>query len=162
MVVYQIGALMAIAAARGHKVTHVKFHGGLAHMGFADREIAETLVRAVKSIDPGLLFLALPFTESEAAAERAGLQVAREIFADRAYDEEGHLVSRAKPGAVHHAQDTILDQARRIATGQPLTASDGSDLVLEADTLCVHGDNEESIAAVSAIRQMLNALQKDL
>ncbi len=62
---------------------------------------------------------------------------------------------------MHHATDTILEQARRIATGQPLTASDGSDLVLETDTLCVHGDNEESIAAVRAIRQMLNALQKE-
>jgi len=71
------------------------------------------------------------------------------------------LVARSKPGAVHRDPELIIDQARRIATGQPLTASDGSNLVLRADTLCVHGDNEKSVAAVQRIREMLNSLEQD-
>ncbi|HSP57185.1 MAG TPA: LamB/YcsF family protein, partial [Halomonas sp.] len=89
----------------------------------------------------------------------AGVTLWFEAFADRAYDSEGHLMSRREPGAVHHDPAVIVDQARRIATGQALVASDGSDLVLDADTLCVHGDNPESVAAVRAIRQTLDALK---
>ncbi len=83
-----------------------------------------------------------------------------EAFADRAYDGEGRLVSRRLPAAVHHDPAVIVDQARRIAAGSPITTSDGSELVLVADTLCVHGDNPESIAAVKAIREALDQLEQ--
>jgi len=164
LVLYQLGALAGICRAEGTEVSYVKPHGALYNDMAKIPYIFNAVARAVRMFDPTLPLMTLATRDTapiRKLAEEQGITLWFEAFADRAYDEEGHLVSRAKPGAVHHAQDTILDQARRIATGQPLTAIDGSDLVLEADTLCVHGDNEESIAAVSAIRQMLNALQKD-
>src|SRR3546814_2799261 len=81
-----------------------------------------------------------------------------EVFADRAYDAAGMLVSRSLPGAVHHDAETVTDQALCLAKGEALIASDGSALILQADTLCVHGDNAGSIAAVQRIRQSLQAL----
>ena len=82
-----------------------------------------------------------------------------EAFADRAYDARGHLVSRRLPGAVHHDPAVIVDQALRLARGEPLVAVDGSELRLQAQTLCVHGDNESSVAAVQQIRKALDALE---
>ena len=82
-----------------------------------------------------------------------------EAFADRAYDNAGRLVSRQLPGAVHHDADTIVRQALTLAAGQSLIASDGSALYLHANTLCVHGDNASSVAAVQRIRNALNELQ---
>ncbi len=163
LVIYQLGALAGICRAEGTEVSYVKPHGALYNDMAKNPEIFNAVARAVLAFDPALPLMTLATRDTTTIrklADEQGIALWFEAFADRAYDAEGHLVSRAQPGAVHHAPDTILEQARRIATGQPLTASDGSDLVLEADTLCVHGDNEESIAAVSAIRQMLNALQK--
>ena len=82
-----------------------------------------------------------------------------EAFADRAYDADGHLVSRRLPGAVHHDPALIVEQALRLARGEPLTAIDGSAVTLHAQTLCVHGDNQSSLAAVRQIRQALDALK---
>ena len=155
MVVYQIGALMAIAAARGGKVTHVKFHGGLAHMGFADREIAETLVRAVKAIDPGLLFLALPLTESEAAAERAGLKVAREIFADRAYEDNGMLRPRKLPGAVIHDAQLATDRVMQMLEEGAIVCASGKKIPTRIDSVCVHGDTAGAVAMAKALRDSI-------
>ncbi|HET8850883.1 MAG TPA: LamB/YcsF family protein, partial [Marinobacter sp.] len=84
-----------------------------------------------------------------------------EAFADRAYDAAGRLVPRREPGAVHDDHRVILEQAIRIARRQPLIASDGSELILDADTLCVHGDNDESIAAIANIRQAIRALEAE-
>ncbi|TGN37759.1 LamB/YcsF family protein, partial [Marinobacter confluentis] len=88
-------------------------------------------------------------------ASEHGISLLFEAFADRAYDQDGKLVTRSLPGAVHHDTALIIDQATRISEGRPLTASDGSELFLQADTLCVHGDNEESIAAVRRICEVL-------
>ena len=164
LVLYQLGALAGICRAEGASVSYVKPHGALYNDMARNPEIFNAVARAVRAFDPALPLMTLATRDTTSIrklAEEQGITLWFEAFADRAYDEAGHLVSRAKPGAVHHAPETILDQAKRIATGQPLTASDGSDLVLKADTLCVHGDNEESIAAVRAIRDMLNALEKD-
>jgi len=91
-------------------------------------------------------------------ADELGVTLWFEVFADRAYDPDGMLVSRSQPGAVHHDADTVAVQALRLAKGEALTASDGSALVLRADSLCVHGDNAGSVAAVQRIRQTLLSL----
>jgi UPF0271 protein len=88
--------------------------------------------------------------------EEYGVTLWFEAFADRAYDSAGRLVSRQLPGAVHHDPETIIEQALIIARGDDLTASDGSALHLQANTLCVHGDNASSVAAVRRIREALN------
>jgi UPF0271 protein len=96
-----------------------------------------------------------------ALAEEMGVTLWFETFADRAYDSQGRLVSRREPGAVHHDRETIVAQAVTLAKGEALTANDGSTLRLAADTLCVHGDNAESVAAVRAIRDAFDGLARE-
>jgi len=155
MVIYQIGALSAIAHARGGKVSYVKFHGALAHMGFSDPEIASALVRAVKSVDRDLFFLALPHTQSEAAAERAGLRVAREIFADRAYDDAGMLVSRSLPGAVLKDPEVAAERVMRMVSDGVLISVTGKKVAASMDSICVHGDTPGAVAMARAVRARL-------
>lgn len=161
MVLYQVGALAAMCRAEGTKIRYVKPHGALYNDMARKPEIFRAVARAITAYDPDLPVMTLATRDTSAIRELArehGITLWFEAFADRAYDADGRLVSRTQAGAVHHDPEIILDQARRIAEGQPLTASDGSDLFLTADTLCVHGDNAESVACVRAIRQMLNTL----
>lgn len=162
LVLYQIGALAAMCRAEGARLGYVKPHGALYHAMMHDPETLTAVMQAVKAFDPDLPLMVMATRDPapvRALAAEQGVTLWLEAFADRAYDGEGRLVSRREPGAVHHDSATIVDQARRIASGTALTANDGSDLVLEADTLCVHGDNPESIAAVKAIRQALDELE---
>ena len=155
MVVYQIGALMAIARACGHKVTHVKFHGALAHMGFADKQIAETLVRAVKSVDPEMLFLALPHTQTEAAAERAGLKVVREIFADRVYIDSGMLQPRNIQGSVIMDAGLAASRVMQMLEEGALVCASGKRIPTRIDSVCVHGDTPGAVAMAMALREKI-------
>ncbi|MBB3182521.1 UPF0271 protein [Halomonas fontilapidosi] len=161
LVLYQVGALAGVCRAEGLEVGYVKPHGALYNDMMRDPEILEAVMRALVAFDVHLPLMVMATRDTapaQAMAEQHGVTLWFEAFADRAYDGEGRLVSRRELGAVHHDPDVILDQAQRIARGLPLTASDGSDLVLVADTLCVHGDNAESIAAIKAIRDALNGL----
>jgi 5-oxoprolinase (ATP-hydrolysing) subunit A len=162
LVLYQLGALAGLCRAEGLEVSYVKPHGALYNDMARDTEILAAVMRAILAYDPALPLMTLATRDTSPArrlAEAEGVTLWFEAFADRAYDGEGRLVSRREPGAVHHDPEVIVDQAVRIATGQPLTASDGSELTLSADTLCVHGDNPESIAAVKAIRQALTEIE---
>ncbi|WP_136255788.1 5-oxoprolinase subunit PxpA [Onishia niordana] len=162
LVLYQIGALAALCRAEGARLGYVKPHGALYHAMMHDSETLTAVMQAVKAFDPDLPLMVMATRDpapARALAAEQGVTLWLEAFADRAYDGEGRLVSRRERGAVHHDPETIVDQARRIASGTALIANDGSDLVLEADTLCVHGDNPESIAAVKAIRQALDELE---
>lgn len=164
MVLYQLGALDGLCRAEGTRVRYVKPHGALYNDMARDPDIFAAVARAVTAFNADLPLMTLATRDTapmQALGQRHGITLWFEAFADRAYDREGRLVARSKTGAVHHDPETIIDQARRIATGQPLTTLDGSELVLAADTLCVHGDNEESIAAVRRIRDMLNTLGTD-
>jgi len=162
LVLYQLGALESICRAEGTRLCYVKPHGALYNDMARDPERFAAVARAIRSFDPALPLMTLATRNTSSLREQAeqhGITLWFEAFADRAYDSEGRLVPRSEPGAVHHEPETIIEQARLIATGQPLTASDGSQLLLQADTLCVHGDNKESIAAVRRIREMLNTLE---
>lgn len=163
LVLYQVGALAAMCHAEGLELRYVKPHGALYNDMARDPEIFTAVARAILAYKPDLPLMTLATRDTTTIRELAaqhGIILWFEAFADRAYDSEGRLVSRSQAGAVHHDPAIIIDQARRIATGQPLVASDGSELILTADTLCVHGDNEESVASVRAIRQMLTALKE--
>ncbi|MGE4534417.1 5-oxoprolinase subunit PxpA [Halomonas sp.] len=162
LVLYQLGALSGVCRAEGLAVSYVKPHGALYNDMARDPEIMTAVMRAILAYDPSLPLMTMATRDTSAVrelAEAQGVTLWFEAFADRAYDGEGRLVSRREMGAVHHDPEVIVDQAVRIATGKPLTASDGSELLLTADTLCVHGDNPESIAAVKAIRQALSRLE---
>ncbi|WP_106478460.1 5-oxoprolinase subunit PxpA [Phytohalomonas tamaricis] len=162
LTLYQLGALEAICRAEGTQVSYVKPHGALYHAMMGSEEILAAIMRAVVAFDATLPIMVMATRDpapTQALAERHGVQLWFEAFADRAYDSAGRLVARSQPGAVHHDRNTIVDQATRLARGETLTAADGSALALAADTLCVHGDNAESVAAVKAIRSALDAVE---
>ncbi|MCF5142877.1 5-oxoprolinase subunit PxpA [Pseudomonas sp. PA-6-1D] len=154
---YQIGALEGICRAQGTRVSYVKPHGALYNDMMAKPAQLRAVMQAVAAYGdlPLMLLAKSDNSEAQAMGDEFGLTLWFEAFADRAYDPKGHLVSRQLPGAVHHDADTIVQQALTIFRGQALTASDGSALVLQANTLCVHGDNASSIAAVQRIREAL-------
>ena len=102
LVAYQIGALQAIATAAGHKVTHVKAHGALSNVACEDDMTAKAIASAIKAVDPNLIFVVLANSKLVKAGEAANLPMVHEVFADRAYEDDGSLVSRRKPGAVLH------------------------------------------------------------
>ncbi|WP_346798327.1 5-oxoprolinase subunit PxpA [Halomonas sp. Bachu 37] len=160
-VLYQIGALDGICKAEGMSLGYVKPHGALYNDMSRDPEIFSAVMRAILAFDPALPLMTMATRDTSAVSDLAaqhGVTLWFEAFADRAYDGAGRLVSRRERGAVHHDPAVIVEQATRIARGLPLIASDGRELVLHADTLCVHGDNPESIAAVKAIRSALDEL----
>ncbi|MCE8015210.1 LamB/YcsF family protein [Halomonas sp. MCCC 1A17488] len=161
LVLYQIGALSGICQAEGTGISYVKPHGALYNDMARDADLLRAVMRAVRSFDPNLPLMLMATADPEPSRRLAAeLDVAIwfETFADRAYDANGHLVSRRLPGAVHHDQATIVAQAVSLARGEPLEASDGTLLKLPCDTLCVHGDNPESVAAVRAIREAFREL----
>nr|WP_300309994.1 5-oxoprolinase subunit PxpA [Halomonas sp.] len=161
LLLYQIGALDGVCRAEGTRVRYVKSHGALYNDMAANHELLRATMRAVKAYDSALPLLVMSTADIapvRALAEEEGVTLWFEVFADRAYEPTGQLVSRREPGAVHHDEATIVAQAVTLAKGEALRARDGSVLHLAADTLCVHGDNESSVAAVRAIRQAFDAL----
>ena len=157
---YQMGALDGICRAQGTEITYVKPHGGLYNDMMRQPELLKTIMQAVKSYNSELPLMLMSMKNNQVAkelADQVGIKLLFEVFADRAYDAEGRLVARSIPGAVHHDPEVVCQQAITLAQGKALIANDGSELFLEADTLCVHGDNQSSIAAVQRIREALSA-----
>jgi len=155
---YQIGALDGICRAQGSRVCYVKPHGAMYNDMMANPEQLRAVIQAIARYDVELKLMLLATRDNSAAqalGDEFGVQLWFEAFADRAYDSAGRLVSRQLPGAVHHDPETIIAQAMTLSRSEPLRASDGSDLHLVADTLCVHGDNASSVAAVQRIRHAL-------
>jgi UPF0271 protein len=156
MTAYQIGALQAVARYADLPVTHLKAHGALANMAAVDQGYAGALARAIKVIDPGIIYVALAGSEMEKAADRLGLRVAREGYADRQYEEDGNLASRSLPGTVYREPTKALEQALRlIETGEVVTRS-GKVIKVEIDTICVHGDEPSAVTVAKAIRAGLD------
>ncbi|MBH3459054.1 5-oxoprolinase subunit PxpA [Pseudomonas putida] len=159
---YQIGALDGICKVLGGRVAYVKPHGALYNDMMTDPQKLRAVLEAVAAYDAGLPLMLMATADDSAAqalGDEIGVPLWFEAFADRAYTASGHLVSRRLPGAVHHDPALVVEQAVRLARGEALVANDGSALRLDAATLCVHGDNESSVAAVRQIRQALDALQ---
>ena len=152
MVLYQIGALAAIAKREGVRLSHVKPHGALYNMAVTDKALAAAIVRAVVAFDPALIFFALPGSELARAANEVGLQVALEGFADRAYESDGSLTPRSRAGAVIHDVEAVVARALRMATDSVVTATDGSRLEMRVDTICTHGDTPGAQLLTRALR----------
>ncbi|MFC9769892.1 MULTISPECIES: LamB/YcsF family protein [unclassified Pseudarthrobacter] len=154
-VVYQIGALQALAAAEGTKVQYVKPHGGLYNAIVSHTAQARAVVDAVKSVDPSLPIMGLPGSEVLRLAEEAGLRAVTEAFADRAYNPDGTLVSRTQPGAVLHDPAEVAEHVLRMATEQSVRTIDGSILKIRAESICVHGDSPGAVAMATAVKSAL-------
>jgi UPF0271 protein len=155
-VVYQIGALQALAATTGARVQYVKPHGGLYNAIVKHTAQARAVVEAVKSVDPNLPILGLPGSEVLRLAEDAGLRGVAEAFADRAYNPDGTLVSRNQPGAVLHDPADVAEHVLRMATEQSVKTTDGSILNIRAESICVHGDSPGAVAMATAVKSALS------
>jgi UPF0271 protein len=156
-IVYQVGALQALAAAEGGAVSHVKPHGALSNMACADAALADCVARAVRAAGRELLLLAPAHSELAKAGQRQGLRVALEVFADRAYQDDGQLVPRSQPGAMVHGAEAALAHVLRMLQDQAIVSLDGKRLPTAIDSICVHGDSPDAVQTAGAIRQGLVA-----
>ena len=155
MLIYQIGALSGIARAEGGVLTHVKPHGALNNMACEDAALAATVARAVKAFDATLILLAPALSQLQRAGEAAGLAVGIEVFADRAYTDEGNLVPRSKPGAVLHAAEDCVAHVLRFVEAGGIVCASGKILKTPFHSICVHGDGPQAVAAAAAIRDAM-------
>lgn len=152
---YQLGALIGLAAAVGGRVAYVKPHGALYNTIARDERQSKDVVAAIRAIDPGLVLLGLSGGVVLDVAERAGLAVAAEAFADRAYQPDGQLVSRTEQGAVLHDPAAVAERMVRLASDGVIRAIDGTDVPVVAHSICVHGDSPGSVAMAAETRRML-------
>lgn len=152
---YQIGALDAFCKAAGLEMQHVKPHGAFYNMAAKDYRLAHGICEAIAEYNPKLILMALSGSEMIRAAEDCGLRAASEVFADRAYEEDGTLVNRSKEGAMITDEDEAIGRVVRMIKEQKVTAITGKDIPLKADSICVHGDGAKALAFVAKIRETL-------
>jgi UPF0271 protein len=157
LVLYQIAAVAGVASAEGVTLQHVKPHGALFNMAVRDAGLARAIARAVAAFDKTLILFGLPGSEILEAGAAAGLRVAAEVFADRAYEADGTLASRKKPGAVIHDPAIVVTRAIRMVKDRTVVAIDGTIVPLEADTICVHGDTPGADDLAAKVRAGLEA-----
>lgn len=157
ILVYQIGAIQGMARTLGLRVGHFKAHGSLGNMAESDADIADACARAVKAIDPDMILVVMPGNRLEKAGDKMGLRMAREIYADRAYNDDGTLVSRKLEGAVIHDPDIAIPRIVRMVEEQKITTISGKQIPVAIDTVCVHGDNPSAVQMSAKIRESLTA-----
>jgi len=156
---YQIAALDGMARSQGLELSYVKPHGALYNDMMAKDEVRAAVVQAIASYHRpiALMLQATPQSEQHRAeAKEAGIEILLEAFADRCYDDDGKLLARSKAGAVH-TREKMLAQVEQLCREGTVTTVSGNTLKVDADTLCVHGDNEEGVRAIEAIRQVIEA-----
>jgi len=152
-VLYQIGALHAIARAEGLELQHVKPHGALYNMAWARRDYAEAIVRAIKLFSPRLILVAPYGSEMHRVAEEAGIPVAFEAFADRNYRSDGRLVPRTHPQALVKSVDEAVERALRMVSEGRVRTIDGRDIDIVVHTICIHGDSPHAVELAKRLRQ---------
>jgi UPF0271 protein len=151
----QIRKLCGICDAAGAVLSHVKPHGALYNRSARDPETARVVAMAVGGIDPELVLYGLSGSHSIEAAERAGLRAASEVFADRTYCPDASLTPRSRPNALITDPRIAAEQALSMAANGTVELADGSKIAVRADTICIHGDGEDPIACVRAIRELM-------
>lgn len=154
---YQLGALDAFCRSHGVKMQHVKPHGAFYNMAAKDYRLSRAICEAVRTFDDSLVVLALSGGETAKAAADLGLRVALEVFADRAYEEDGSLVDRRKEGAMITDENEAIARVVRMIKERKVRAITGVDIPIRADSVCVHGDGAKALAFVERIRATLAA-----
>ena len=158
----QVTTLADIAAELGAKITHVKPHGALYNDAVHDAGLADIIARVTAEAPGEPAFMGMAKTELQAAAERHGLTFIAEAFIDRAYEPDGTLVSRKEPGAVHEDMNVATTQAVRLAEEGRVTARNGDEVDVRADTLCIHGDTQGAAQKARAVRDVLESHGVDI
>ncbi|MFN8702390.1 MAG: LamB/YcsF family protein [Rhodospirillales bacterium] len=161
-ILYQLGALEAIARVNGHKITHVNAHGALGNIVCAERDVADILVGAVRSFDAKVALLVLSNTELERAAAKAGVPTYNLFLADRAYDRTGQLVPRRFPGAVVKNEADVLGRVSRILTDGTVVSAEGEILKVEVNSILVHSDTAGAVELARSIRRLIESSGVDL
>ena len=153
MVMYQIGALDAFCRANGITMQHVKPHGALYNMAGKDYELARAVCEAIADVNPRLILMAQAGSQMQKAAEEMHLKMAREIFADRAYEEDGSLVARNTPGAMITDENEAIERVITMVRQGKVAAITGKEIPIQADSVCVHGDGEKALLFVKKLRE---------
>ena len=154
---YQISALGGMCKAAGVKLQHVKPHGALYNMAAKDYDLSKAICEAIYEYDKDLIVMGLSGSEMIKAAHDCGLKAASEVFADRAYEEDGTLVNRRKPGAMIEDEDEAIKRVIRMVKEGKVESINGNDISIKADSICVHGDNPKALEFVKNIRETLVA-----
>lgn len=152
---YQLGALMAFCKKYGVKVAHVKPHGAMYNMAAKDYALAKAICESIYEIDSTIKLLGLAGSEMIRAAQDVGLPYAQEVFADRAYENDGTLVARSKSGAMITDEEEAIRRVVKMVLTGTVTSIDGMEVPLQADSICVHGDGEKAVEFVRKIRAAL-------
>lgn len=156
-VLYQIGALQAFLRRSAMPLHHVKAHGALHWYALANADICTAIARATQDASPDAPFVALAGTAMVDTAAQTGVKVIREAFPERAYMSSGSLAARKLAGSSIHDPKEAARRAVKMVTGEPLDTLDGGTVILQAETLCIHGDNPAAVTIAAAIRDALNA-----
>ena len=159
-VTYQVGALQAFTTAK--KIQHVKPHGAMYNMAVNDESLAQAICESILDIDSEMILVALAGSRWIDIAEDMGLKVAREIFADRALNPDGTLVSRSLPGSVIHDTEQVVERSLRMVTEGKAVAISGEEIEVKADSLCLHGDTPGAVEMAAALKQQLEAEGVDI
>jgi UPF0271 protein len=160
LIIDQYEILQKIADNCGEKVTHIKPHGALNNMACEDIELATTLANAINEISKDLIYLVPTGSKMEEAAKKFNMKIACEIFADRNYEDDGNLVSRKKPHALITDPEEAKKHVLNMVKNQSLNCHSGKQIPCEIDSVCIHGDNESSLATAKSIRN--NLLENEL
>jgi len=151
-ILFQVSALRCMASASGAVLGHVKPHGALYNKAAVDPETAQVIASAVRAVDPRLILVGLSGSELIRAAEAAGLQSASEVFADRAYNDDGTLVSRSESGSVLSDRKLIIERALGMVLSGEVHSVNGKTVALKADTICIHGDHDGAAELAAELR----------
>ncbi|KUF08498.1 LamB/YcsF family protein [Leucobacter sp. G161] len=162
LVIYQIGALQALALAAGTEVRYVKPHGALYNSIAFNEAEAATVIAAIRRVNPELALVCLAASPLVEQARAAGLRAVSEAFADRAYEPNGALVSRTEPGAVLHDPELVAARMLQLVERGTVTARDGSEVEIQAESICVHGDSPDAVNMARAVRSRLLGAGVDL
>ncbi|MCX0501845.1 5-oxoprolinase subunit PxpA [Erwinia billingiae] len=157
--IYQIGALQAIARSEGGKLVHVKPHGMLYNQAAQEPELADAIARAVKAVDPALVLVGLANSESIKAGKALGLTTREEVFADRGYQADGSLVPRSQPGALIDSDEQAIEQTLSMIQQGKVKSLSGEWVNVNADTVCLHGDGAHAMAFAAQLRQAFKQQQ---
>src|SRR5947208_16729664 len=154
-VAYQLGIFQAIASALDVRPNHVKPHGALYNMAVRDEKLADAIARAIASVDPKLILFAPDKSELARAGETQGLQIAREVFADRNYLNDGWLVLRTRPDALLHDPKEAAERVLRMLREGKVRSVEGRDVDVRGETICVHGDTPGAVEFARELRTQL-------
>jgi len=154
-VIYQIAGLDGIIKKNGGKMSHVKLHGALYNEAAVNRELSDRIIKGIKKYDSSLILLAMAGSEMIHSAEKNGLKVAREFFSDRSYTAKGLLVPRNMEGSVIDNEDKIIERILLLVNDKKVRTIEGIFISMEAESICVHGDNRKSAKISKAIKEVL-------